>query len=120
MSVDLPEPEGPMIAVNCPAAKATSTPRSACTATSPVPYTLLRARAWTAGWRSGESVTEVLLVGAVPVGSAGVLPLPRRYDRGWGARVRPRHGSRVIPWVDGPGQCPPGGGRPQGLTRAVS
>jgi hypothetical protein len=37
MSVDLPEPDGPMIAVNSPAVNATSTPARACTAVSPVP-----------------------------------------------------------------------------------
>ena len=35
MQVDLPEPEGPMIATNSPAAISKETPRSACTATSP-------------------------------------------------------------------------------------
>ena len=37
MSVDLPDPEGPMIAVNAPEAKYTSTPRRACTCASPRP-----------------------------------------------------------------------------------
>jgi hypothetical protein len=38
MSVDLPEPDGPMIAVNSPAGNAIVTPRNACTAASPSPY----------------------------------------------------------------------------------
>ena len=37
MSVDLPEPDGPMIAVNWPAGNASVTPRSAWTAASPSP-----------------------------------------------------------------------------------
>ncbi len=37
MSVDFPDPEGPMIAVNCPAGKDSVTPASACTAVSPSP-----------------------------------------------------------------------------------
>ena len=37
MSVDLPEPDGPMIAVNSPRAKSMSTPARACTAASPPP-----------------------------------------------------------------------------------
>ena len=37
ISVLLPEPEGPMIAVNWPAAKSTVTPARACTSVSPVP-----------------------------------------------------------------------------------
>ena len=37
MSVDLPEPDGPMMAVNSPEGKATSTPSSARTAVSPSP-----------------------------------------------------------------------------------
>ena len=37
MRVDLPEPEGPMMAVNRPAAKSMSTPSSATTVVAPVP-----------------------------------------------------------------------------------
>ena len=37
MRVDLPDPEGPMIAVNSPAGNPIDTPRSACTAASPSP-----------------------------------------------------------------------------------
>ena len=37
MSVDLPEPDGPMMAVNWPAAKSMSTPSRARTSVSPVP-----------------------------------------------------------------------------------
>src|SRR5579859_3676775 len=36
MSVDLPEPEEPMMATNSPGSIARSTPRSACTSTSPI------------------------------------------------------------------------------------
>ena len=39
MSVDLPEPDGPMIAVNRPRSNSALTPRSATTCASPVPYT---------------------------------------------------------------------------------
>ena len=37
MSVDLPEPDGPMIAANRPAGNSTLTPASASTAASPSP-----------------------------------------------------------------------------------
>ena len=37
ISVDLPEPDGPMMAVNRPAGRSRSTPRRACTAASPRP-----------------------------------------------------------------------------------
>src|SRR3954447_2433617 len=37
MSVDLPEPEGPITAVNCPAGTSRLTPRRASTADSPSP-----------------------------------------------------------------------------------
>ena len=37
MSVDLPEPEAPMIAVNSPRAMSTLTPASASTAAAPSP-----------------------------------------------------------------------------------
>ena len=36
ISVDLPEPELPMMATNSPASMASVTPRSACTSTSPM------------------------------------------------------------------------------------
>jgi hypothetical protein len=39
-SVDLPEPDGPMMAVNLPVSNDTVTPSSALTCASPVPYTL--------------------------------------------------------------------------------
>ena len=39
--VDLPEPEGPMIALKRPVSKATSTPSMARTAFSPSPYTFV-------------------------------------------------------------------------------
>ena len=37
ISVDFPEPDGPMMAVNWPAGKDSVTPASACTAVSPSP-----------------------------------------------------------------------------------
>ena len=45
ISVDLPEPEGPMTAVNRPRAMSTSTESRASTAVSPEPYALVRPRA---------------------------------------------------------------------------
>src|SRR5260370_17312272 len=40
ISVDLPEPDGPMIATYSPLRISTSTPRSACTCSAPISYTL--------------------------------------------------------------------------------
>ena len=37
INVDLPDPDGPMIAVSSPWAKSTSTPPKACTAVPPAP-----------------------------------------------------------------------------------
>ncbi len=48
MSVDLPDPEGPMTAANCPRGKVTSTPRRASTAASPLPNVFRRPMARTA------------------------------------------------------------------------
>src|SRR5262245_39033071 len=48
MRVDLPEPDGPMPAVNWPAGRSSDTPRSACTAESPSPYVRVSALAVTA------------------------------------------------------------------------
>ena len=36
ISVDLPEPEAPMMATNSPCSMVSDTPRSACTSTSPM------------------------------------------------------------------------------------
>src|SRR5262249_49379999 len=47
MRVDLPEPDGPMMAVNRPAAKSTLTPSRARTAVSPRPYTFTRSMIFT-------------------------------------------------------------------------
>ena len=53
MSVDLPEPDGPMIAVKRPVAKSTVTPSRARTSASPLPYTLTASTARAATWRAG-------------------------------------------------------------------
>ena len=61
MRVDLPDPEGPMIAVKRARAMETSTPSSAVTAFSPRPKTLNRARAVTTGSSTGAcSIRPVL------------------------------------------------------------
>ena len=49
ISVDFPDPEGPMTAVNRPRSNVTVTPASACTVARPVPYVLRRSIAWAAG-----------------------------------------------------------------------
>src|SRR6516225_10070328 len=56
-NVLLPEPDGPITAVNDPAASATLTPSSATTAPSPRPYTLRTSRKATTG--AGTAVPEV-------------------------------------------------------------
>ena len=43
IAVDLPEPDGPMMATNSPLPTLRSAPASACTAASPDPYTLVMA-----------------------------------------------------------------------------
>ena len=48
MSVDLPEPDGPITAANWPRGNVTSTPRRASTAASPVPNVRVRPCARTA------------------------------------------------------------------------
>ena len=45
MSVDLPEPDGPMTAVSCPFTMSSETPFSASTAVSPSPYRRATSRA---------------------------------------------------------------------------
>src|SRR6266508_1546642 len=53
ISVDLPEPDGPMMAVNAPRASSTLTPRSAVTCASPLPYTFQTSWACAATAASG-------------------------------------------------------------------
>ena len=50
ISVDLPDPDEPMIAVNSARPKPTETPSRARTAVSPLPYTFTRSTAATAAW----------------------------------------------------------------------
>src|SRR4051794_4162939 len=59
ISVDLPEPEGPMIAVNREVANSTVTPSRARTAVSPLPYTLVASTARAATARSRKEVSSV-------------------------------------------------------------
>ena len=68
MSVDLPEPEGPMIAVKRPAGNPTVTPSSARTAASPSPYTRTTSAADT------SRGSDTFMVGSVPNAVGG-----RRY-----------------------------------------
>ena len=67
MRVDLPDPEGPMIAVNAPAAMSIETWSRAVTAVLPAPYVLVSSRVRTAGavvaWgRPVAGVTGVLVM----------------------------------------------------------
>ncbi len=66
--VDLPEPDGPMMAVNWPCMKSTSTDLRAMTSVSPWPYTLVAPRAEAAavivvGWSSVSVMSVFLLRG---------------------------------------------------------
>jgi hypothetical protein len=82
MSVDFPEPDGPMIAVNSPAAKATVTPLRARTAVSPDPYTLTMSAAATAvpaGASTGMRPSVGVMRPRQPVGTrAGSVVHPER------------------------------------------
>src|SRR6185436_7940952 len=57
--VDLPEPEGPMIASDSPASTSRSMPRSACTACAPASYTLVTPRSRMTGVPGGGGATAV-------------------------------------------------------------
>lgn len=74
--VVLPEPEGPITAVNVPAARATDTPRSARTAAVPRPYSRCRSSA-----RAAIPVPVSVVVSAMPSSSAAperrsIVPAP--------------------------------------------
>src|SRR5947208_1218154 len=68
-SVDFPDPDGPMIALNRPAANWMSTPSSARTAASPDPYTFRSptARAAVPPVRGGPSAADVVCMASSPV-----------------------------------------------------
>src|SRR3954447_9311813 len=87
MSVDLPDPEGPMIAVMRPRANSTLTPSNARTCASPSPYTLVRSTACApATPGSGcTSVTDVLPVRSCAT-TASLAARPRRPPPDYGPR----------------------------------
>src|SRR5271170_4493076 len=68
MSVDLPEPDGPMTAVNRPWSKVTVIPARACTATWPTPYVLVRATECAAGTACVCSVNPADVGSMFPLG----------------------------------------------------
>jgi hypothetical protein len=85
MSVDLPEPEGPMMAVNAPVVNSTETSRSATTWASPVPYAFQRPSAVTAARvDGGAGGTATDTVGPFQTGCFVVLRC-----QGYGAQWHP-------------------------------
>src|SRR6187551_792444 len=74
MSVDLPEPEGPMTAVSLPRSTSRLTPQSALTAVSPSPYTRLRSRAETTGSGVPVRASSVAAVASSPIDPAPSVP----------------------------------------------
>ena len=87
MSVDLPEPEGPMTAVNWPTGTSSVTPRSACTADSPSPYWRDTRRADTAMLVAGRAAVEVCVsIGCLSVegvDQAGQAASAARREMAW-------------------------------------
>src|SRR5688572_26618538 len=73
ISVDLPEPDGPMIAVSPPTGRSTDTPSSAVTAAWPSPKTRRRSRALTMALLSTGAAGAAgwLKSGSFRFGSAG-------------------------------------------------
>ena len=67
MSVDFPDPDGPITAVNQPRSKVTSTPSSARTSAWPAPYVLRNPTAWAAGETCASSVVVSLISVTVPL-----------------------------------------------------
>ena len=72
MSVDLPDPDGPMTAANCPRGNVTSTPRSASTAASPLPNVRLRPIARTAAPAPLAAVAVSIVAASVTAASSFV------------------------------------------------
>ena len=73
ISVDLPEPDGPIRATNSPRCTSRSMPRSACTAVPLEPNTLVRPRVWMIE-RSVVIVLLDLLLGGVLEGDLLACP----------------------------------------------
>src|ERR1039458_4515080 len=73
-SVDFPDPDAPMIAVNCRAAKSALIPSRARTAVSPRPYTLTPSMVRAAGTGlAGAGMARGDAPGALAGGGSGVV-----------------------------------------------
>jgi len=90
MSVDLPEPDGPMTAVNRPRSNSTLMPARAWTTKSPLPYVLTRSIARAAGGAHGVGAP----VGAWSVIAIELHPLEPWRDHGPWSRSLPGRGGR--------------------------
>src|SRR5690349_19439801 len=91
--VDLPEPDGPTIAVNSPAGNVTLTLSTAVTVVSPSPYTFTNSSARTA-W-------------VVVISASSFCGRRRIYGRGGPARVVGKNGVGVLLKEDTTGERPP-------------
>ena len=84
MSVDLPEPDGPMTAVNWPTGTLRLTPRSACTADSPSPYWRASRVAATAISVAARAAVAVLVsMGSFSGGQTGHAASRPRREMAW-------------------------------------
>src|SRR6266550_908636 len=105
-SVDLPEPDGPMIAVNCPSGNSAVTSSRATTAVSPLPYVLVActARAALLVMRAFVMASIVVIRAAQVVHPTSALRLPRPWygpvTPSRDAPLRPRRRARR--WRLGP------------------
>src|ERR1035438_7309162 len=82
--VDLPEPDGPMIALNWPLPNATVIPSSARTMASPFPYSLTASDVRAATGRESVAVVDAPAVVIAAIGCQG------RRSPGFGPRLRQR------------------------------
>ena len=106
ISVDLPEPDGPITAVNRPLSMARSTPARARTSVRPLPYTFTAASARTATAVAVLGASVVVIVMAVPpVDSVSfVLSSNVRTGRGTGHGATRRRGGGENPTLAGTGR----------------
>src|SRR5687768_16999606 len=93
MSVDLPEPDGPVAATNSPGSMSSDTPRSACTFTSPTVYVLTRSRTEMTGMTELSAATTAAaareaLSAAGKAGESGAALRCRRLTDRAGQHVR--------------------------------
>src|SRR5258706_15180447 len=102
ISVDLPDPDGPITAVNSPRSTVTETPSRARTSASPLPYTLLTLsrRSTSSTARSAPAATAAAATGADAAATAAEQCAAAVVPRGGGHGARHRGDDHLVAGVE--------------------